>query len=220
MNMETNRPLGNGSTGVGDADTTSNIVSRHDEENCKNGSPTQPVKNGDIILHQTLSMDDRMSTSSRIIRNGSTTISPQSNKLLSWSLYLLLGGTILGLALPKNHNLPSRAWQVLSNVVGYTYFLAWSASFYPQIFLNYRRRTTRGLSVDFCVLNVLGYICYTIYTTNFYWNENVIRDYRDRISGGVNSEITVQGNDVAFAIHAVLMASITLSNWNLRYIRS
>ena len=208
--METNSPLGNGSTGVGDADTTSNIVSRHDEENCKNGSPTQPVKNGDIILHQTLSMDDRMSTSSRI-SNGSTTISPQSNKILSWSLYLLLGGTILGLALPKNHNLPSRAWQVLSNVVGYTYFLAWSASFYPQIFLNYRRRTTRGLSVDFCVLNVLGYICYTIYTTNFYWNENVIRDYRDRISGGENSEITVQGNDVAFAIHAVLMASITLS---------
>lgn len=127
----------------------------------------------------------------------------------------------MGLALPKNPHLPSRTWQILSNIVGYTYFLAWSLSFYPQIFLNRQRKTTRGLSVDFCVLNVLGYICYTIYTTNFYWNEEVIRAYKDRMSGGDtydNNEtvtqkgaITVQGNDVAFAIHAILMASVTLS---------
>ena len=131
--------------------------------------------------------------------------------LVTWSFYLVVGGITLGLASPKNAHLPSRPWQILSNIVGYTYFLAWSASFYPQIFLNHRRRTTRGLSVDFCVLNVLGYVCYTVYTANFYWNESVIETYRDSMSGNGKGEITVQGNDVAFAIHAILMASITLS---------
>ena len=182
-------------------------------------------------MHQTLSMDDGTNSSiSRMLSNDSNTSSNNNSgkdcKLLKWSFYLLLGGTILGLILPKNTNIPSHSWQILSNIVGYTYFLAWSASFYPQILLNYNRRTTRGLSVDFCVLNVLGYICYTIYTTNFYFNENVISEYKDRNSvstsvivgedGGdttqqIKGEVTVQGNDVAFAIHAIIMASITLS---------
>lgn len=179
-------------------------------------------------MHKTLSMDDGTNSSiSRMLSNvsNSNISNGQECKLLKWSFYLLLGGTTLGLILPKNANIPSHTWQILSNIVGYTYFLAWSASFYPQILLNYNRRTTRGLSVDFCVLNVLGYICYTIYTTNFYWNENVIREYKDRNSVStlvgedestmstqqIKGEVTVTGNDVAFAIHAIIMASVTLS---------
>jgi cystinosin len=127
----------------------------------------------------------------------------------SCTLCLLLGGILLGVSLPTNPDIPSHAWQILSNVIGYTYFLAWSSSFYPQIMLNYQRKKTNGLSVDFCVLNVLGYICYTVYTTNFYWNQNVISAYKDRTSGG-DGAITVQGNDVAFSIHALVMASVTL----------
>jgi cystinosin len=77
------------------------------------------------------------------------------------------------------------------------------------------KRTTHGLSVDFCVLNVLGYVCYTAYTTNFYFNKQIIAEYKDRMSSKSNvideAQITVQGNDVAFAVHAVLMASVTLS---------
>lgn len=32
-------------------------------------------------------------------------------------------------------------WKVASAICGVTYFCAWSASFYPQIILNYRRKT-------------------------------------------------------------------------------
>ena len=138
------------------------------------------------------------------VRNGGR------RNFLTWTSCLLLGGMILGMALPTNPKIPSHAWQISSNVVGYTYFLAWSSSFYPQIILNYQRKKTGGLSVDFCVLNVFGYICYTVYTTNFYWNKNVIAAYKDRTSRG-DGEITVQGNDVAFAIHALVMASVTLA---------
>ena len=155
-----------------------------------------------------LSMDTNTTTSNK----------QQSCKILKWSFYLVLGGTILGLTLPKNTNITSQSWQLLSNIIGYTYFLAWSLSFYPQIYLNYQRKTTQGLSVDFCCLNVLGYVCYTIYTTNFFFNKNVIDAYKDKMSiSGDNDdtaqskgEITVTGNDVAFAIHAIIMASVTL----------
>merc|ERR1719291_1606442 len=112
-----------------------------------------------------------------------------------WSTLLFFSGIVLGISLPKNQHLPSRSWQILSNIIGYTYFVAWSASFYPQVVMNYNRKTTLGLSVDFCALNILGYVCYATYTASFYWNPSVIEEYHGRGKG----EITVQANDVAFA---------------------
>jgi hypothetical protein len=37
------------------------------------------------------------------------------------------------------------------------YFCAWSISFYPQAILNYRRKSVVGLSLDFQLLNLLGF---------------------------------------------------------------
>lgn len=37
------------------------------------------------------------------------------------------------------------------------YFCAWSISFYPQAFLNWRRKSVAGLSLDFQLLNLLGF---------------------------------------------------------------
>ena len=45
---------------------------------------------------------------------------------------------------------------VLSGLFGWVYFFAWSASFYPQPLLNWRRRSTTGTTVDFPFINVLG----------------------------------------------------------------
>lgn len=44
--------------------------------------------------------------------------------------------------------------ETLSEVLGWSYFLAWSLSFWPQVQLNYRRKSVVGLSLDFPVLNV------------------------------------------------------------------
>lgn len=35
-------------------------------------------------------------------------------------------------------------------------------SFYPQALLNYRRKSVSGLSLDFLVLNPLGFACYSV----------------------------------------------------------
>jgi hypothetical protein len=46
--------------------------------------------------------------------------------------------------------------EFLSAVFGVIYFTAWSVSFYPQVLLNFRRKSTSGTTVDFPLINCLG----------------------------------------------------------------
>lgn len=41
---------------------------------------------------------------------------------------------------------------------------SWSVSFYPQVLLNFRRKTSVGLSFDFLLYNVLAFSCYAAFT--------------------------------------------------------
>ena len=95
-----------------------------------------------------------------------------------------------------------------NNYVCHSSFSKNSISFYPQVMSNFKRRSTVGLSADFCVLNVLGFGCYTAYNASFFWSTTIHEYYKQRY--GPNAEITVQSNDVAFAIHALILSSITL----------
>eukprot|EP00978_Attheya_sp_CCMP212_P037673 scaffold179885_cov57-Attheya_sp.AAC.3 len=123
-------------------------------------------------------------------------------------LGLFLVGIVLGCTLPKDMSLPTPWYRVVSSILGYTYFYSWSLSFYPQVITNIANKHTRGLSVDFCLLNVLGFTCYATYTCCLFWNPTIRRLYRERF--GPTAEITVQSNDVAFALHAAILSSITL----------
>lgn len=51
------------------------------------------------------------------------------------------------------------------NLTGYGYVIAWGISFYPQLILNWRRKSTAGMSIGFQWYNVLGFLLYLIYTT-------------------------------------------------------
>ena len=124
-------------------------------------------------------------------------------------LLLIISGVALGIAMPKNKNLPNQSVRILSSCTGYTYFLCWSLSFYPQLLLNYSRKSTVGLSTDFAVLNVVGFICYAIYCGFFFWDEAVQQEYQERHQfedGAFNPRNIVQSNDVAFALHAFLLS--------------
>jgi cystinosin len=123
-------------------------------------------------------------------------------------LSLFLIGAAIGLVTPKNHSLPSIWYQNVSAAVGYIYFLAWSVSFYPQIVSNFKRRSTVGLSPDFGILNVLGFACYAAYNASFFWSATIQEMYHHRY--GQDAEITVQSNDVAFALHALIMSIVTV----------
>lgn len=82
------------------------------------------------------------------------------------------------------------AWgSIAYNVTGNVMFLAWSVSFYPQLFLNFRRGSTLGMSVAFQWYNLVGFGLYAVYT--FYQAQSSLQD-------------------VLFGVHAFIVTLVTL----------
>lgn len=96
---------------------------------------------------------------------------------------------------------------VLVIVTGWIYFGAWSISFYPQIILNWQRKSVIGLNFDFLLLNIIGFFCYTIYNLLLYFDPIVQDIYIAR--HGNRSLIPVLLNDVIFSGHALFACLIT-----------
>lgn len=90
-------------------------------------------------------------------------------------------------------------------------FLCWSISFYPQPLLNWRRRSTQGLAIDFPLCNVLGFTSYTISTAAFLYSSTIKSQYAYRHPA--SPETTVRFNDFAFAAHAFIICVITYSQF-------
>ncbi|KAH1487153.1 hypothetical protein LV164_000875 [Aspergillus fumigatus] len=87
----------------------------------------------------------------------------------------------------------------------------WSASFYPQPISNFRRRSTVGLAIDFPTINVLGFVCYTAYTSAFLYSPVIRRQYAARHPS--DEESTVRFNDFAFALHAVILSTLVYTQF-------
>ena len=125
----------------------------------------------------------------------------------SWVLGPWILGLFLSIALPtREHGLPPTI-DLMSRLIGWTYFSAWSLSFYPQIILNFSRKSVVGLSLDFQLLNLVGFSCYAIYNCALYWSSTVRREYADDHRGQLPA---VRANDVFFSLHAALITMITL----------
>ena len=131
------------------------------------------------------------------------------SNIIKGLLSLAILGGLLGIAMPKDENLPTPWYRLVSSIIGYTYFCAWSISFYPQVILNFKRKSTSGLSNEFSVLNVAGFACYATYTLCLFFSPEIRRQYKER--NGADAEITVQSNDVAFAVHALVLCCIQFS---------
>ncbi|PLW22317.1 hypothetical protein PCASD_15297 [Puccinia coronata f. sp. avenae] len=94
----------------------------------------------------------------------------------------------------------------VSNLLGWVYTLAWGVSFYPQLTLNYKRKSMRGLSLDFLALNVFGFLCYSASTIGLLLSPIVRKEYGDRHNGGAPN---VRFNDLIFALHALVLSILT-----------
>ncbi|GAB2279353.1 hypothetical protein Dimus_013995 [Dionaea muscipula] len=98
--------------------------------------------------------------------------------------------------------------EITYEVLGWIAFFSWSISFYPQVILNFRRKSVVGLNFDFVVLNLTKHTSYLIYNATLYFSSAVQQQYRDKY--GLDEMIPVAANDVAFSIHAVLLTSFIL----------
>lgn len=89
---------------------------------------------------------------------------------------------------------------VLGAICGWLYFTAWSASFYPQIYENWKRKSVIGFNFDYVTLNQLGYVCYSMFNVCLYYVPSIQAEYFRRHPGGTNP---VQLNDVVFSLHGL-----------------
>lgn len=93
----------------------------------------------------------------------------------------------------------------VSDAVGWIYFVAWSVSFYPQTFSNWRRKSVIGLHFDFLSLNTVGFLVYSIFNICLFGISYIEAEYFKRHPYGVNP---VQLNDVIFSVHAFVACCI------------
>lgn len=100
------------------------------------------------------------------------------------------------------------ALNIISDIVGWIYFIAWSVSFYPQIYDNWRRKSVIGLNFDFLSLNIVGFVLYSVFNIALYWIHDIQADYFQLHPTGVNP---VQINDVIFSLHAVFACIVTIA---------
>jgi len=145
------------------------------------------------------------------------TLSPNSSQKLD--ILPLKAGHVDIVAWPQTKNISakeafvrvvvikSQTLELLSTIIGWTYFVAWSISFYPQIWDNYRRKSVIGLNFDFLSLNIVGFTLYGCYNIALFWIDSVQEEYKDRYPQGV---IPVKANDVFFPIHAVFACAVTI----------
>jgi cystinosin len=108
--------------------------------------------------------------------------------------FILTTALFLAGFLPPQAGLRGPVYPFISATIGWSYFICWSLSFWPQIFLNFGRKTTVGLSFDYTVLNAMGFLCYSAFNIGRY--------------GSSGSQVRI--NDVAFSVHALAVTLLTI----------
>jgi len=125
-----------------------------------------------------------------------------------WVPGAILMGIIAGLVIPSGDDDMAAGWSRLSSLLGWTYFFAWSVSFWPQVFLNCRRRSVVGLSFDFQILNLVGFAFYAAFNCLLFYCPAIQDEYHE--AHGAGADIPVKLNDVFFSVHAFAVTALTL----------
>ncbi|KAL3046934.1 hypothetical protein OYC64_021203 [Pagothenia borchgrevinki] len=102
----------------------------------------------------------------------------------------------------------SNILSIISQVIGWIYFVAWSVSFYPQAWENFRRKSVVGLNFDFLALNLTGFIAYSVFNIGLFWVPYIKEELLKSNPNGINP---VSANDVFFSLHAVVFCVVYIS---------
>ena len=112
--------------------------------------------------------------------------------------------------------------RAVSWLLGWSYFTSWSLSFYPQPLRCWKYRSTRGITVDFPLLNIVGFTSYFISTTAFLFAPKIRQQYAVRHPSA--PEPTVRFNDLIFALHGTIICFLFYSQfypklWNFEVVK-
>ncbi|SCV01432.1 LAMI_0G11474g1_1 [Lachancea mirantina] len=93
----------------------------------------------------------------------------------------------------------------LEKVLGYGYAIPWCLSIYPSLFKNWRQKSASAISVDFLIINIVGYVCLTsaIFLQLFCWQET--NDENEPLRP------TVTQFDLWYCVHSLVMNGVLAS---------
>ncbi|GJQ70982.1 putative cystinosin, lysosomal cystine transporter [Trypoxylus dichotomus] len=95
--------------------------------------------------------------------------------------------------------------EILSMIIGWSYFLCWTISMYPQVYENYKRKSVVGFNFDSVVINITGYALYSTFSIGLYYIPAIRDEYQTRNPFSI---IAVLPNDVFFAVHGLVLSVI------------
>ena len=98
--------------------------------------------------------------------------------------------------------LKSRNIYILDQAVGWTYIFFWTVSFYPQVIMNWRRKSVIGFNFDYLGYDLTGFIGFALYNCLLLWSPAVFDLYQEKHPGSPNP---IRINDVVFCLHAIFI---------------
>ncbi|XP_031565895.1 cystinosin homolog [Actinia tenebrosa] len=99
--------------------------------------------------------------------------------------------------------------KLAAQATGWTYFVVWTISFYPQVYLNWKRKSVVGFSFDYLAINIVGFLSYSIYTLVTYTNSEMQRYFRKE-NHSKSRDDPVKLTDVVFATHGLAICFFQL----------
>ncbi|XP_038880439.1 cystinosin homolog [Benincasa hispida] len=93
--------------------------------------------------------------------------------------------------------------EIIYEVLGWISIICWAFAGYPQLIMNFRRKSVVGLSFDYVVLNFTKQSSYLIYNATLFFSTTVQKQYFDKY--GYDQMIPVALSDVFFPLHAILL---------------
>ena len=101
--------------------------------------------------------------------------------------------------LQSSHDSP-HALHNVSLLMGWIYFVAWSVSYYPQIYENWKRKSVIGYCFDLLALESIDMTLYSVYNIGLFAFPSIQEEYKKKHHTDV---IPVEVNDVIFGFHSV-----------------
>jgi cystinosin len=93
----------------------------------------------------------------------------------------------------------------LADISGWIYFVSWTFLFYPQIYLNYKKKSVAGLSYDFVSYTILGSTAYFLFNMILFFSTKASKEYMNIFE---LSKSPIQLNDFVFATNSLLSCLI------------
>lgn len=99
-----------------------------------------------------------------------------------------------------------KAIDIISQISGWIYFVTWALSYYPQIYVNFKRKSVIGFSFDYLSLNMVGYVSFGIFIHSLFFAPAMQEEYFEQYSRGL---IPVKVNDVFYNLHGIFALLLT-----------